>query len=1005
MNNKGDTVAHTAFNDAYAKLNAAQKLAVDTIEGPVMVIAGPGTGKTQILTLRIAKILLETQMSPSNILALTFTDAGVKAMKERLHRYIGASSYRVAIYTFHAFADRLIRDYPDMYPAIIGGRPASDIDIVSLIETILNDSAFKILRPLGNPSYYLFHIIDTIKSLKKEYITPDIFAQCIAEQEEELVDIEQIHQKGAHKGKVRSEYTKKEKSIEKNKELLLVYRQYETVLHDAHLYDFEDMIMYTVQALESNEDMLRDLQEQYQYVLADEHQDVNGSQNRILELLCNFHDAPNIFVVGDEKQAIYRFQGASLENFLYFEDVFANTQKIVLTENYRSGQTILDATHSLVRVADGPLASLRLPLTAATQRVSNVELRHFSHQAIEDQWVVEQVSSLIEGGMSPQDIAVILHTNKEVELFARLLRKVGISVEATADGDILDHPVTHGVLNLIDATVDISNEESLFLLIHGAYWGIGADDVIKIARARSYSLSLFSILSDKNKLQELGVVHINETINVIETLHEARLKASTCAPQAVLECILQRSGFLDYVLAQDPLEGGRVVRRIYDEVQKMVLHDGAATLRDVGTIFKLHKTHRLPLHAPYVVAQKNAVRVTTAHKSKGLEFGAVFVPHLVDNVWGSSTKRTYFEIPFPTHTPKQDMDTTDDERRLLYVALTRAKEKLYLSYADYNTDTKAQLVSLLLEEIDAQYMQNVSTQDYEAVFNPLNILEKSETPHAIDAQLFNAHLQQKGLSATALNNYLRSPWDYVYRNVLRVPEVQSSSLLFGTAMHGVMEYVSMHYAKTHTMPNPTQLKTKLEKELERLPITRNEFTRLHEKGFEALVSYTQHVAASMPKVSKSEFALRVLLPTGLPDFPEVLLTGKIDRIDFDAQGNALRVVDYKTGKPKTRNDIEGKTQNSHGDYKRQLVFYALLLSLYDDAKYACKVGALSFLEHDAKGSVHEEVFEITDEELNELKKEIIRVTEEIISGAFLQTQCDNKESSYCHLAHMLGLGL
>jgi len=343
----------SAFESAYKSLNKAQRAAVDTIEGPVMVVAGPGTGKTQILTLRIANILKQTQMNPQNILALTFTDAGAKAMRERLHRYIGAEAYQVAIYTFHGFAERLIRDYPDAYTRVIGGRPASDLDKITIVENILEDTQFKLLRPIGNPTYYVKPVLNIIGSLKKEYITPDIFAELLTEQETELMSIEQFHAKGAHKGKERGEYTKCEKSLQKNRELLLLYRQYESLLSEGSLYDFEDMIVETVKALQSNEDMLRDLQETYQYVLADEHQDVNGSQNKILELLCNFHDQPNIFVVGDEKQAIYRFQGASLENFLYFEDMFPNTQRISLTENYRSGQTILDAAHSLIAVEDG----------------------------------------------------------------------------------------------------------------------------------------------------------------------------------------------------------------------------------------------------------------------------------------------------------------------------------------------------------------------------------------------------------------------------------------------------------------------------------------------------------------------------------------------------------------------------------------------------------------------------------------------------------------------------
>ncbi|MES2966268.1 MAG: ATP-dependent helicase, partial [Patescibacteria group bacterium] len=272
------------FNQAYQALNDAQKEAVDTIEGPVMVIAGPGTGKTQILTLRIANILLKTDTDPTSILALTFTESGAAAMRTRLHKYIGVRAYQVPIYTFHGFADRLIREYPDAYERIVGGKPASDIEKISIIESILDNPSIKKLRPSGDPTYYVQPILRIIGELKKEYISPDALATLVAEQENELEGMEKTHSKGAHKGKVRGDYTKMEQIVVKNRELIHIYRLYQTHLREQKLYDFEDMIAETVVALTNNEDMVRDLQEQYQYLLADEHQDVNGSQNKILEL-------------------------------------------------------------------------------------------------------------------------------------------------------------------------------------------------------------------------------------------------------------------------------------------------------------------------------------------------------------------------------------------------------------------------------------------------------------------------------------------------------------------------------------------------------------------------------------------------------------------------------------------------------------------------------------------------------------------------------------------------
>lgn len=989
------------FNEAYASLNVAQKEAVDTIEGPVMVVAGPGTGKTQILTLRIANILLKTDAKPENILALTFTDSGAKAMRERLRRYIGADAYQVPIFTFHGFAGKLIKEYPDAFTRIVGGRPASDLEKIALVQTILNSDTYKVLRPMGDPSYYVTPILRILSTLKQEYITPQKFTEVIAAQEKELEGIEKVHQKGAHKGKVRGEYTKMEKVIEKNRELLLVYRSYQALLAEEKLFDFDDMITQCVETLESNEDMLRDLQETYQYVLADEHQDVNGSQNRILELLCSFHDAPNIFAVGDEKQAIYRFQGASLENFLYFEDVFSRTKTIALTENYRSGQDILDAAHSLVAVEDGPLKELRVPLEAKAVNVSNVTYRDFSHQAVEDSWVIEDIQKKIACGAQPEEIAIIVRTNREVESFAAALRKKGIKVTASADGDILKHPMTVAVQDLIAAVVHTESEAALFKVLHGAYWGVDANDLILVLSARSYKESLWSIISSAERLSERRVQNPEMILRITEILSEARKRAVYEAPHTVLEYLLTESGFLDYVMTQDPFEGARVVRRIYDEVEEMVCRDGISTLQSIEEMFTTAREYNLPLNAPYISVDAAAVEVMTAHKSKGLEFEIVYAPHMIDSAWGGGKRRSLFSIPIAKHIKEEDLDPMDDERRLLYVVMTRAKSELHLSSAEKNADGKEQQTSRLVFEIDGDTYRSEDTSAFEADFDVTSALVGGYATLSIDVDLLTHLLVERGFSATSLNNYLKSPWNYVYRNVLRIPEVQPTHMQFGTAVHDTLEYMTRTHTKTGSLPNDTEIKSQLENELGKLPISTEDYTRLLGRGLEVLYGYAAHLESRLPKTTKEEFKVRVMLETGIAAVPEIPLTGMFDRLDFDEEGRVLRVVDYKTGKPKTRNVIEGKTQSSDGAYKRQLVFYALLLELYGDERYMTREGVLSFVEPDTKGVVHEETFVISDEEIAELRSEIISAVKEIVGGTFLNKACDPKECEYCDLVELL----
>ena len=988
-----EILSSPAFEEAYAALNKQQQEAVDTIEGPVMVIAGPGTGKTQILTLRIANILLQTDVQPSNILALTFTESGAKAMRERLLRYVGSAAYRVEISTFHSFAQKLIAQYPDAYPHVIGGQPATDIDRISIIEAILEDKAVSTLRPGGNPEYYVKPLIGTISDLKRENIIPDDLAELIAGQEETLQEIEQFHVKGAHKGKERGEYKDAVKTIEKNQALLHVYRLYEAALRSEKLYDFDDMILETVQALESNEDMLRDLQEQYQYLLADEHQDVNGAQNRILELLASYHDQPNIFVVGDEKQAIFRFQGASLQNFLYFESHFTDTKVVSLTDNYRSGQTILDVGQSLITVAEGPLHKLRIPLDAAVVQESKVSRRSFSHQAIEDAWLVDEINNQIAAGVQPEEIAVLVRSNREVEDLANALRGAGIAATASAESDILYHPVTQSIEQLLQAVTG-SSQSALFAVLHGPYWGIAMSDLTKICASQNYKQTLTDIIHSEDILHELGVADIASVRQLTSTLEQARTRAVAEAPHETLAFLLEASGFKDHVLKHDPYQAARIIRRLYDEIQELVKRDKKTTLAQVLTVFAQRRSYNLALTAPFVGTEKHAVQVMTAHKSKGLEFEVVFAPHLVDSAWGGKRQRELFKIPRSVPAPS---DAEDDEKRLLYVLMTRAKRTLHLSSSELNADGRPLTPSRLLFELDEENLTAESTDAAEANFSPLQAVQAPVAHAGVDTSAVATLFASRGFSATSLNNYLRSPWEYYFKNILRVPEVQPPHMLFGTAVHSVLERVSRQHTLAGTIPSDSEILAHLESALSRLPLHTADYTRLHQKGVEILLPYITHMKSVLPTKCEEEFSISVELPTGDENIPVIPLRGNLDRLDFSEDGTLAQVVDYKTGKAKSRNVIEGNTASSDGAYKRQLTFYALLLDLYDDDRYRCHTGVLSFVESASAGTVKEETFVITKEEVAELKEEIITAALALTNGSWATQVCDPSVSEYCHL--------
>jgi len=328
------------FEEKYSILNSQQKEAVDTIEGPVVVVAGPGTGKTQILTLRIANIL-KTQGGDfaDNILALTFTNAGVHAMRERLADFVGIeTAHKVGIFTFHSFADDQIRSNPEIFKKFAFSRPSTDIEKIQIIEEILQNSKLKHLKPFAKDFHYTQSIISVIDELKSNAINPNDLEVSILTLEKRILEQEgesafyKVNRGENKKGDIKKDVINKIKNQKnKQKELIEIYQKYQDILEEKGLYDFSDMILSVVQEAENNEDFKSVLQEKYLYILVDEHQDTNDAQNKLIEIITSAEvneGNPNLFTVGDEKQAIYRFQGASLENFLKFKDKYEDVKII-----------------------------------------------------------------------------------------------------------------------------------------------------------------------------------------------------------------------------------------------------------------------------------------------------------------------------------------------------------------------------------------------------------------------------------------------------------------------------------------------------------------------------------------------------------------------------------------------------------------------------------------------------------------------------------------------------
>lgn len=1047
MDNKKNSIALKYF------LNPAQRKAVETIEGPVMVIAGPGTGKTQTLTARITHILKTTDTSPDGILALTFTDAGAREMRERLIKMIGPTAYYVNISTFHAFCSEVITMHPDSFPFAANLEPLSEFERFSIFREIIDSGKFTAVKPSGAPYLYVPSLIKAVGSLKQEGIEPKRFKALLntsvvarSQFAPSLPNGGNLIKTDSHSRKISLTMTFKINNKDhsnhflfRNQELTTIYKTYQQELAKRARYDFEDMINLVRDAFHHNKELLLDYQERFLYFLVDEYQDTNSAQNDLLMLLSSYwgRDA-NIFVVGDDEQSIFRFQGASIENLLSFRDAFPGAKIISLTENYRSTQLILNATRAVVSnnklslqskipsierhlvahhvIARNPkfLKRRRGNLTktdrhgrktglAMTYAVDPIRIGIFSSGTAEHFFIAKKIQGLITGGMSPNEIAVIFRNNADGVQIAEFLHKLDITFDLETGKNILYDPTINKLLILMRAVLMVRfGQESLdlFILLNFPFFDCDYVDALQLARAASEKKITLWEAMNRNTLQTIDLKYPDRITHIYDLLAELQRDDAQGPFIIFFEKLLNKSGFLHWCLSShDSVEKVNRLNSLFSEIKRMNASDHSLNLASFLKKIELMKQEKLAIKEEDIDAQSNAVSLLTAHRAKGKEFSVVFLAHATDKKWGNNFKRELIKLPegILKKTNISEKEKNEDERRIFYVAMTRAKQKIYITSAKtYPTQDSQRETgpTMFLYEIPKQFLETIDTVTYEK--DAKTILEKfmSPTPHPFtgtrEKDFLKTVLADFKLSPTALNTYLSCPYKFKLNNLLRSPRAKNSVLSFGTAIHSALQHFFEAYKSKQKLPSIELLKKRFQETLEREIISAVENKNLLERGHAVLLQYVQHYKDELtPPLYTEWFFGSGHSKTFLEDIP---LSGKVDKIEFLEQNNKqktkndVRVVDYKTGQPKSRSDIEGTLKNSTGDYKRQLVFYQLLGELDKKFEYVISETELDFVEPDRKkGTFHKERFVITKEEVEDLKNTIRKVWADILALKFPRT--------------------
>ncbi|HEX7017495.1 MAG TPA: ATP-dependent DNA helicase [Patescibacteria group bacterium] len=1025
------------FQDVYSQLNDAQKRAVDTIDGPVMVIAGPGTGKTQVLAARIANILKQTDTNPSSILALTFTESAAKNMRQRLVQMIGKTGYYVQITTFHAFCSGVIQTHPEFFAIDRDSSPLTDLERFSFFEEILLQSPLEILKPLNAPLFYLRDVMRAISDLKREGVTVSAFEQLVQTSQTELTDrIEAGKGEGLKIGKL--EIEREQKKIAKWRELAKVYEAYQLKLGDTHRYDFDDMIALVMQGFQQHELLLREYQENLLYFLVDEYQDTNTAQNIIVDLLTSFWgEAANIFVVGDPNQAIYRFQGASVENALSFMDRYPNAQLVTLDIGYRCPPTIYAAASQVIEnnqltdtvgassasVGAGLFDLLSRPLKSIKADGELVKIYEAPSQTVELIYVAESIQKLLKSGIPAEEIAVLYRHNHDANELLEVLEKWNLSYEIEGGDNILNEEHIRQWLTFLGVIAAVKRgQEPADLYQVMLYQWVGVPNLLAMKLARTAGRSGvglseliaggYHFFQEKSLAKDVTQIEFQVAENFLQQLQEWAVKDTQLIFVTWFEQVLKESGYLNWILEQPTKTEMLInVTSLFREVKAMVNRSHHLKIQDFLEVIATMQAHGIVIHPEDFNIKENAVHLSTVHKAKGREWQHVFLIHVVDGKWGNTQTRNLLPLPehLLAHTRLDKKEQNEDDRRLFYVALTRAKKSITLSYPQtiISENRSREVVgSMFLEEVKSEnaesqkLFQEVKTQDLhlkaDEYMERLLMPVQAQSMDTSEKEFFKSLTSNLKLSVTALNTYLRDPQEFIDNVLLRIPRSKPEPMAFGTAIHFALEQLYTIYQKTNVFPTLEQLLQFYEESLKKELLTSQDFDRRLAYGQEVLTAYYQQLTPdSKPPVFVERFFGTGWSRTYLDDIP---LTGRIDRVDWlDTAQKTVRVIDYKTGKHKSEKMIQGLIESANlsarerelpesirGPYKRQLIFYKLLTELDPTFIPTVEEAVFEFVEPDKKsGKIISRRFNISNQEVDDLKKLIKEVMTEIRELKFL----------------------
>jgi DNA helicase-2/ATP-dependent DNA helicase PcrA len=913
------------YNQEFDQLNTSQKLAVDSINGPLILLSGAGTGKTTVIALRCCNILQRTDMKPYNILCLTFSNAGVESMKKKLKSLMGDAADQVKVSTFHSFADEIIVENN-----AVGAKNNTSIltpgQSFMILEKLLSNQktagTFYDIKPASAKKLHSLHSIFTL--FKKECITNEEIISYTNQCLDSILPYEEGYT--LKKGGLNAEGKKLAKKIEDfSKSIIPLYEEYQNILEEKNKIEFQDMLNDTVYILETNTALRQKLQEQYQYITVDEYQDTNKIQVALLGLLIKDIESPNLCIVGDELQTIYRFQGANLSNFEWISNMLPEIQTIVLDTNYRSTTNILNKSYDLISQSKHIHPLKKSPMIAGSTSLEKWQdktptLASFEDQEQEAHDVAASIKKLINNTEADEDIIVLARRRNDLKPIQKWLKIMDVEYKHNfSKNNLLDTKYGKAIYNTLMCLKFIDKDTS----VADAYF---CDLLIESGHKEAVGYAYLLYKKEDSNLSFmvwLGLITNNERLAEIATISNEVIAL----------------GSTKYKELNDELEGSfkkQIIKFnketplaiIGDEWDAFVAQfkstDNKKSLESLAELLEYYNHYELSIDFVDNTPNKARVILSTIHGTKGLEYDYVYLISLVNTAYEDKGD-VYGSINVPKILNRfimTEAEDTEDLLKLIYVAMTRAKKNLHLSYFRTSYSGKPLTITSLLKPlIESGSLIEIKFHSFE-----LPQFTGIKVPINLDKEylaLVREKLEKFYISPSSISNWLSCENKFFYHNICKIPGLPSVHTSFGSFIHAILEHI---VDGVKMQPTPNEINDIVENMFLKY---QHRFHPLHRNTYKRYAkAVIENYLMNHPILKKPLYTEKYLTTTLANG---VRLNGIVDRIDETSTG--FHVIDYKSNKFAEKLEPFVDEQNiGNGYWKQGAIYSRLILNNFPDIK-------------------------------------------------------------------------